>query len=144
VNVTPHLQLEGDVGYDFSRVFTEQFISGGSVEPSRTSMRKLDGLFGPRLMTPKGPVRLFVTAKGGAVAFDFDSRPATFDTFASSVGDLCANNLIAVFYPGSGAEAFWGPIGLRVDFGGPDLFRRLDAPQSPRDFRAKHPLLTRQ
>jgi hypothetical protein len=117
VNVTPHLQLEGEFGYDFSRVFTEQFSSGGSVGFARTGMRKIDGLFGPKLMTNKGPVRLFVTAKGGAVAFGFDSRPVTFDTFASSVGDLRANNLTAVFYPGGGAEAFWGPIGLRVDIG---------------------------
>jgi hypothetical protein len=54
-NVTPHLQLEGEIGYDSSQVFTERFISGGSVEFSRTSMRKLDGLFGPKLMTNKGP-----------------------------------------------------------------------------------------
>jgi hypothetical protein len=117
VNLTPHIQLEAEAGYDFSRVFTEEFSSGGSVQISRTSLRKLDGLFGPKLLTTKGPVRLFLTAKGGAVAFGLDHRPATFETFTSSVQDLRADNLIAVFYPGAGVEAFWGPIGLRLDVG---------------------------
>jgi hypothetical protein len=117
VNLTPHIQLEAEAGYDFSRVFTEQFNDGGGVQVSRTNLRKLDGLFGPKLLTNKGPVRLFLTAKGGAVAFGLDHRPATFDTFTSSVEDLRADNVIAVFYPGAGVEAFWGPIGLRLDVG---------------------------
>jgi hypothetical protein len=37
--------------------------------------------------------------------------------FASTVANLRAQNLNAVFYPGGGAEAFWGPIGLRLDVG---------------------------
>jgi hypothetical protein len=117
VNLTPHIQLDAEAGYDFSRVFTEAFNNGGGVQVSHTNLRKLDGLFGPKLLTNKGPVRLFLTAKGGAVAFGLDHRPATFETFTSSVEDLRADNVIAVFYPGAGLEAFWGPIGLRLDVG---------------------------
>jgi hypothetical protein len=121
VNLTPTIQLEGEAGYDFSEVFTEGFSSpgsGGAVGfTSRTNLRRVHGLFGPKLETNRGPVRLFITAKGGAMAFDFDPRPATFSTFTSTVEDLRADNLVATFYPGAGAEAFFGPIGLRLDVG---------------------------
>ena len=113
-NVSPLVQLEGEMGYDFDQVFTEGF-SDGSIQ--RTNARRLDGLFGPKLQTNRGPVRLFLTAKGGATSFGFDPAPATIGTFFSTVGNLRASNVIAEFYPGGGAEAFWGPIGLRFDVG---------------------------
>jgi hypothetical protein len=53
----------------------------------------------------------------------FDQRPATFGTFTSSVDDLRAHNVSGVIYPGVGAEAFWGPIGLRLDVGDEIYFR---------------------
>lgn len=37
--------------------------------------------------------------------------------FASSVENLRDNNVSGVFYPGGGAEAFFGPVGLRLDVG---------------------------
>lgn len=121
VNLTPIVQLEGEAAYDFSQVFTEGFSSpgsGGTVGfTSSTDLRMIHGLFGPKLETNRGPVRLFVTAKGGALAFRLDPRPATFSTFTSTVEDLRTDNLIATFYPGAGAEAFFGPIGLRLDAG---------------------------
>lgn len=121
VNLTPIVQLEGEAGYDFSQVFTEGFSSpgsGGTVGfTSRTNLRMIHGLFGPKLETNGGPVRFFITAKGGALAFRFDPRPATFSTFTSTVEDLRADSLVATFYPGAGAEAFFGPIGLRLDVG---------------------------
>ncbi len=120
VNLTPHLQLEAETGYDFSQVFIEGFSapgSGGTVAfTSRTHLRILSGLFGPKLETT-GPVRLFVTAKGGAMSFLFSTRPATVGTYTSTVSALRDDNLIGTFYPGGGIEAFIGPIGLRVDAG---------------------------
>jgi hypothetical protein len=118
-NVLPVLQLEGEVSYDFSQAFTEGFTntSTGSVTLTTSDLRAVHGLFGPKLQTNKGPVRLFVTAKGGAMGFLFSAEPATFSGFASSVGNLRASDLNAVFYPGGGAEAFLGPIGLRLDVG---------------------------
>jgi hypothetical protein len=119
VNIMPVVQLEGEIAYDFSRAFTEGFTntSTGAVTLVRTDVRLLHGMFGPKLQTNKGPVRLFLTVKGGAANFGFTSRPATFSTFTSSVQNLRASDLNAVFYPGGGAEGFFGPIGLRLDVG---------------------------
>jgi hypothetical protein len=113
-NVSPRVQLEAEMGYDFDQVFNEGF-SNGSIQ--RTNARKLDGLFGPKFETNRGPVRLFLTVKGGGTSFGFDPRPATFSTFASTVDNLRFSNVNGVVYPGGGAEAFLGPIGLRVDVG---------------------------
>ena len=117
VNLTSHLQLEGELGYDFSQVFTENFSnSSGSISAVNSNVRLLHGLFGPKLQT-KGPVRVFVTAKGGAMDFMFDPRSPSFSTFTSSVDNLRNGNVVAAFYPGAGAEAYIGPIGLRLDVG---------------------------
>jgi hypothetical protein len=113
-NMTPLVQLEAEMGYDFDQVFTEQFTNGSI---ARTNVRRLSGLFGPKVETNRGPVRFFVTAKGGGTSFSFSGAPATFSTFASTVEDLRTSNVIAEFYPGAGAEAFFGPIGIRADVG---------------------------
>jgi hypothetical protein len=117
-NVIRHVQLEAEMGYDFNQVFTEGFTDpvSGSVTLQRSNLRVLHGLFGPKVQTG-GPVRLFLTVKGGFDNFRFDNRPATFGTFASSVQDLRSNNVNGVLYPGGGVEALWGPIGLRLDVG---------------------------
>src|SRR5580704_6093736 len=62
VNVLPLLQFEAEAAYDFDQVFTEKDVTGAFIQ--RTNMRAVHGLFGPKLETNKGPVRLFVTAKG--------------------------------------------------------------------------------
>jgi hypothetical protein len=117
VNVTPLVQLEAEAGYDFSQVFTERFSNAFSTTVQTTGTRRLDGLFGPKVETNHGPVRFFLTAKGGATTFGFNPRPVTFGTFFSSVDSVRARDAIAEFYPGVGAEGFIGPIGLRVDVG---------------------------
>jgi hypothetical protein len=55
--------------------------------------------------------------KGGFVNFRFDNRPATFDTFQSSVEGLRSTNVNGMLYPGGGLEGHLGPIGLRLDVG---------------------------
>ena len=123
VNVHPNVQLEGEMSYDFANSFTESFSIGGTgpgtgvVRTSRTSVRTLHGLFGPKLQTGGGAVRLFGVLKGGFVHFDFDSRPATFGTFTSSVESLRSDNLQGVFYPGGGVEFFVSIIGIRAEAG---------------------------
>jgi hypothetical protein len=119
VNIWPMVQLEAEMSYDFDQTFVSGFTSSGtgSVTVDRAGVHVLHGLFGPKLQTNKGPVRLFVTAKGGFVNFMVDSGAVTPGTFANGVENLSTNNVDAVFYPGGGAEAFWGPIGLRVDVG---------------------------
>ena len=111
------------MSYDFNRVFTEGFTdtSGGTVTATNSNIRVLHGLFGPKLQT-SGPVKLFVTVKGGFANFRFDPTPASFSTFTSSVNNLRADNVNAALYPGGGVEAFLGPIGLRAEVGDEIIF----------------------
>lgn len=119
LNMTPIIELEAQGAYDFSQGFSEGFSSSpnGSVSLTTSNLRLLHGELGPKLETNRGPVRLFVTAKGGAMAFRFDPRPVTFGTFTSSVESLRGSSAVPTFYPGGGVEAFLGPIGLRLDVG---------------------------
>jgi hypothetical protein len=87
------------------------------VNVTDSNLRVFHFMVGPKFQTNKGPVRLFVTAKGGFDEFMFSNAPATFGTVGNVIGNLRAQNLNATFYPGAGAEAFWGPIGLRFDVG---------------------------
>jgi hypothetical protein len=118
-NVLPVVQFEAESSYEFERSFTQGFASSptGSVSLARTNVRMLDGLFGPKLMTNKGPVRLFLTAKGGFTNFNVSNSAATFETVGNAFERLRGSNVFGVFYPGGGAEAFWGPIGVRLDIG---------------------------
>jgi hypothetical protein len=122
INAAPHVQIEAEMAYDFSRAFTESFTSGtGTVTLQNSNMKVLHGLFGPKLQTT-GPVRIFVTVKGGFTNFRLDPRPASFSAFTSSVDNLRTNNVSGVLYPGAGVEAFLGPVGLRLDVGDEIIF----------------------
>jgi hypothetical protein len=115
---TKWLQWEAEMGYDFTQAFTEGFTdpATGSVSITKSNIRILHGMFGPKLQAG-GPVRIFLTVKGGGVDFRFSPTPVTFGTFASSVAGLRIKNVDAVLYPGGGLEAYLGPIGLRFDVG---------------------------
>ncbi len=117
-NVLPMLQVEADFSYDFEKAFSEGFTStsGGSVSFSNSRVKRYDGLFGFKLETP-GAVKFFLLAQGGATSFVFSPASASVSGFTSTLGNLRSNNVIAEFYPGGGIEAFFGPIGLRVDVG---------------------------
>ena len=119
VGVLPMVQLEAESAYDFDQAFAQGFrnTSTGAVSIGRTDVRLLDGLFGPKLMTNRGPVRLFVTAKGGFMNFNISNSPATFGTVGNAYANLRGSIVYGVFYPGGGVEAFFGPIGLRLDVG---------------------------
>ena len=125
LNVHPKVQLEAEVAYDFQQSFNESFTDPitGNVTLTRSPIRVLHGLFGPKLQTGGGALRAFLTLKGGIVNFRFDNRPATFATFSSSVESLRANNVNGALYPGGGAEAFFGPFGIRLDVGDEIYFR---------------------
>lgn len=113
------LKFEAEINYDFNQVFSETFTDplGGSVVINRSGLRVLHGLFGPKLDLGHSNFHPFITAKGGFINFRLDSRPATLDTFFSSVDNLRAKDVSAVFYPGGGLEGHLGPVGLRLDVG---------------------------
>ena len=122
INATPYIQVEAEMGYDFNRVFTETFNNGtGTITSQNSNIKVLHGLFGPKIQTT-GPVRVFVTVKGGFTYFRFDPRPASFSGFTGSVDNLRTDNVSAALYPGGGVEAFLGPFGLRVDVGDEIIF----------------------
>jgi hypothetical protein len=124
-NASTHLQLEADISYDFEQVFTEGFTdpSSGAVSFQESPIRVLHGLFGPKVQTGGGPVRAFLTLKGGFIDFRFDPRPVTFGTFTSSVESLRLENTSGALYPGGGLEAYISIIGLRLDVGDEMYFR---------------------
>jgi hypothetical protein len=113
------VKLEAEMAYDFDQVFTEGFTETGTglVSVNRSNLRVLHGMFGPKIEIGHFPIHPFVTVKGGFIDFRFDNRPATFDTFVSTVQGLRTNNVNGVFYPGGGLEAHIGPVGLRLDVG---------------------------
>lgn len=119
LNANRALAFEAEMSYDFEQAFTEGFTNTatGTVTLQRTNLRLLQGLFGPKLQTPRGPLRLFVTVKGGFVNFRLDPRPATFATFSSSVSNLRSQNVSAALYPGGGIELRLGPLGFRLEAG---------------------------
>jgi hypothetical protein len=117
VNVARPLQVEAEMSYDFGRAFAETFGNGAGVVSTQNSRIKvLHGLFGPKLQTT-GPVRVFVTAKGGFINFRFDNSANSFSGFTSSIQNLRNDTVSAVFYPGGGFEAFLGPFGMRLEAG---------------------------
>jgi hypothetical protein len=118
VKVFPATMFEAQMSYDFDQAFTEGFTGsgGGTVSTANSNVKILTGLFGPKFETP-GPVKFFVTAKGGFINFSFSPVPGSFSGFTSSVSNLRANNVDGMFYPGAGFEATLGPVGLRLDVG---------------------------
>jgi hypothetical protein len=116
-NVHSHVQLEGEVSYDFGQSFTNTFTSGGTVAFTRTDLRLVHGLFGPKIQTNVGPVRAFVLLKGGFINFGVSNSGVTVGNFTSQFSNINGNNTNGVFYPGGGVEFFAGPIGLRVEAG---------------------------
>ncbi len=117
INVAPPVQLEAEMTYDFQQSFVETFTSGtGIVSTAPSNVQVLEGLFGPKLQTP-GPIKLFVTVKGGFMHFNMGREPETFGSFTSDVSNLRNNNVSALVYPGGGVEGRIGPLGLRLDVG---------------------------
>ena len=58
-----------------------------------------------------------MTLKGGFLNTRIDPAPATLGTFASSVADLRAKDVMGAVYPAGGLEGHLGPIGLRLEAG---------------------------
>ncbi len=115
VNLNRWAQLEGGMAYDFERNFTTG-TPGLTGTFTRSGLKILNGLFGPKFQAPLGPVKLFVTAKGGFVNFSV-SRAVTFGNFGGAVTNIPSGNTNGAFYPGGGVELFYHWIGVRAEAG---------------------------
>ncbi len=117
--ITPNVQIEAEMAYDFKRDYTSTFSDGLTTTNVTSRLRTLHGFFGPKFQTGSGPFRVFVTGKVG-----FDNFGVTNATppagFTNSVG-LASGATYFALYPGGGVEAFAGPIGLRAEIGD-DIF----------------------
>ncbi len=117
-NANPNLAIEGEMTYDFGRNFTSTSSNGASTSFSRTSVRPLTGLFGPKFQFgTSGPVRAFVTGKVGFVNFSTSSTPISSSNFTGAVNNIGGSSTHFAAYPGGGLEFFAGPIGLRAEVG---------------------------
>jgi hypothetical protein len=117
--ITPNVQMEAEMAYDFKRNYTTTFSNGVTSADVTSRLRTLHGFFGPKFQTGSGALRAFVTGK---VGFDnFNVTDANAPTgFTNAVG-LGTGATYFALYPGAGIEAFAGPIGIRLE-AGDDIF----------------------
>jgi opacity protein-like surface antigen len=112
VNVGRNVALEAEGAYDFSRDLTVSVGSGGSFSNTTSNLRIAHFMFGPKFQWgSSGPVRVFVTAKGGLINFSTDTN------FGSQVVNIPNSATDAVFYPGAGIELFARWLGVRFEAG---------------------------
>jgi hypothetical protein len=117
-NVHPNLAMEGEINYDFERNFTTITSSGGTTTTVVTGVRPLTGLFGPKFQFgTSGPFRAFVTAKAGFLEFSTSNKSPSTGTFGSAFDQFGGSSTHFAAYPGGGVEAFFGPLGLRLEGG---------------------------
>lgn len=117
-NTSHHVQLEGEMNYDFSRNFTTTCnnCTGVTTTFVTTKVRPLTGLFGPKFTTP-GPFKFFITGKLGFVNFTRTGAPVTPGTVGNAISGVGGGGTHFAMYPGAGFEGFWGPFGLRLEAG---------------------------
>jgi len=116
----PHLMLEGELAYDFGVNFDELYVNvtnGKVAAIGSTSIGVTDGLLGPMMEPAHGHLRPFATVKAGFIDFRLSPSLLPYGTVVSSVLGIRTSNLNAALYPGGGAEASLGPLGLRLEFG---------------------------
>lgn len=69
------------------------------------------------LQPAHGHLRPFATLKGGFIDFRLSPSLLPYSSLASSIAGLRTSSVNAALYPGAGAEASLGPLGLRLEFG---------------------------
>jgi hypothetical protein len=119
-NVMKHVVLEGEMAYDFERDFTTGISTSGITNASRSRLRLLHGLFGPKIQTT-GPVRIFALLKGGFVNFGVGG-PVTAGTINNQINGIVDGDTDAAFYPGGGVEFNLGWLGIRGEVGDEIIF----------------------
>jgi hypothetical protein len=115
-----NVMMEGEVAYDYGINFDVAYrnITNGDITAiERTSIGVTHGLFGPTLQPAKGGFRPFVTLKTGFMDFRFSPSLLPYSNVASTVLGIRTSSLNVAIYPGVGAEASLGPVGLRLELG---------------------------
>ena len=115
-HTSSHVQIEGEMNYDFERNFTSTSSNGVNTTFVTTKVRPLTGLFGPKFETP-GPFKFFVTGKVGFINFNTTTAAVTPGTVGNAISGVGGSGTHFAAYPGVGVEGFWGPFGLRLDVG---------------------------
>jgi hypothetical protein len=114
------VMAEGELAYDYGVNFQEAYrnITDGNLTAiEKTSIGVTEGLFGPKLQRADGHLRPFVTLKGGFVDFRLSPSLIPYSGVTSAVLGIRDSNLNGAIYPGGGAAATLGPLGLRLEFG---------------------------
>jgi hypothetical protein len=115
-----NVMMEGELAYGYGVNFSETYrnvTNGDLTAIEQTSIGVTDGLFGPMLQPAHGHLRPFVTLKGGFIDFRLSPSLVPYSDVASTVLGIRTSSVNAALYPGAGAEATLGPIGLRLEFG---------------------------
>jgi Outer membrane protein beta-barrel domain len=115
-----NVMMEGELAYGYGVNFQDVYrnVTNGDVAAiERTSIGVTDGLFGPMLQPAHGHLRPFVTLKGGFIDFRLSPSLIPYSSVVSTALGIRTSSLNATLYPGVGAEATLGPIGLRLEFG---------------------------
>lgn len=118
-NVSPNVQLEAEMAYDFQKNLDNSFASKNGISTvsiQNSTLHMIHGFFGPKLQIGTGAFRVFGTVKGGLVNF------STSNGFPTAIAGITGGNTDAVLYPGGGVEAYVGPIGLRAEIGDEIIF----------------------
>ena len=111
-----HVEIEGEMHYDFERNYTTTFNNGITTQFVTTKFRPLTGLFGPKFETG-GRFKVFATGKVGFIRFSESSSAVTLGNFGNAVAGVGGPGTHLALYPGAGVEGFWGPFGLRLEAG---------------------------
>jgi hypothetical protein len=122
-NLNNHLQLEGGMAYLPERTINTGAGNTTSFTTTQSGLRLLSGLFGPKIQTGVGPIKLFAVLKGGFLNFNVSNR-GIGTGFTNAVGLVPGGDTNGVFYPGGGIEAFAGHIGIRAEAGDEMYFDR--------------------
>jgi hypothetical protein len=115
-----NVMMEGELAYGYGINFQEVYrnVTNSDVTAiGRTSIGVTDGLFGPMLQPAHGHFRPFVTLKGGFIDFRLSPSLIPYSSVVSTALGIRTSSLNATLYPGAGAEATLGPVGLRLEFG---------------------------
>ena len=120
LRVHRNVMVEGELAYDYGINFDEVFrsIANGNITAiESSSIGVTHGLFGPKLQSPSGGFRPFISFKGGFVDFRLSPSLVPYSNVVSVLTGIRTSNVNGAIYPAGGLEAVLGPLGLRLELG---------------------------